>query len=79
MPTYDMQNIKTGEVTEMIISISKMTEMVESGEWANQINSAPKMVTGVGSVLSKTSGDWKDKLKPIKSNQSRYVKNSIHD
>ncbi|MBT5286155.1 MAG: hypothetical protein HOL29_09335 [Euryarchaeota archaeon] len=79
MPTYDMQNIKTGEVTEMIISISKMTEMVESGEWANQINSAPKMVTGVGSVLSKTSGDWKDKLKQIKSNQSRYVKNSIHD
>jgi hypothetical protein len=53
--------------------------MVESGEWANQINSAPKMVTGVGSVLSKTSGDWKDKLKQIKSNQSRYVKNSIHD
>lgn len=79
MPTYDMQNIETGEVTEMIISISKMTEMVESGEWANQINSAPQMVTGVGSVLSKTSSDWKDKLKQIKSTQSRYVKNTIHD
>ena len=79
MPTYDMKHIKTGEVTEMIISISKMTEMVESGEWTNQINSAPQMVTGVGSVLSKTSSDWKDKLKQIKSNQSRYVKNTIHD
>lgn len=79
MPTYDMKHIKTGEVTEMYLSISKMTEMVESGEWTNQINSAPQMVTGVGSVLSKTSGDWKDKLKQIKSNQSRYVKNTIHD
>jgi hypothetical protein len=79
MPTYDLKNTKTGEVKEMIVSISTMTEMVESGEWTNQINSAPKLVSHSGSILNKTSSDWKNKLTQIKQGTSRMTKNSIHD
>ena len=33
MPTYDMKNTETGEIKEMILTIAKKEEMVESGEW----------------------------------------------
>ena len=67
MPTYSIRNINTGEEKETIMSISEMEKMKEQGEW-KVIICAPKIVTHVGSVLGRTSGDWKDKLKQIKQN-----------
>lgn len=67
MPTYSIRNINTGEEKETIMSISEMEKMKEQGEW-KVIIGAPKIVTHVGSVLGRTSGDWKDKLKQIKQN-----------
>ena len=37
---------------------------------------SPKIVTGVGSLLSKTDNGWKEVLSKIKSN---LVINNIHD
>lgn len=65
MPTYNLRNIETGEEKEVIVSISEMERIKEEGEW-RVIIGAPKLVTHTGSILSKTSGDWKDKLKQIK-------------
>ena len=66
MPTYDLKNIKTGEVKEMFISIAKKEELVASGEWKQVILGAPAPVTHTGNIINKTSGDWKDLLKKIK-------------
>ena len=66
MPTYDMKNTKTGEVKEMILSISKKEEMVESGEWEQVHLKAMNIVRTTTSTLSKTSDAWKDHLKTIK-------------
>ena len=62
MPTYDMKNIKTGEIEEMIISIAKKEEMLASGEWEQKILGATALVTHTGNIINKTSGDWKDLL-----------------
>lgn len=66
MPTYDLRNKETGEVKEFLISISKKEEMVESGEWEQVHLGVAELVTHHGSILSKTSADWRDKLKDIK-------------
>ena len=66
MPTYDLKNIKTGEVKEMFLTISKKEEMLASGEWEQKILGAPATVTHTGNIINKTSGDWKDLLKKIK-------------
>lgn len=77
MPTYDMKNIKTGEVKEMFLKISEKEALVESGEWEQVFNSAPELVTHTGNIINKTSGDWKDLLKNIKKNAGKWVPNTI--
>lgn len=66
MPTYDMRNVTTGEVKEMIIPWSKKKEMLESGEWESVHLKMAPIVTHTGNIINKTSGDWKDLLKKIK-------------
>ena len=66
-----MKNVKTGEVKEMILTISQKEEMVESGEWQQIHTQAMKIVRTTGSTLSKTSNAWKDHLKTIKKGSGR--------
>jgi len=66
MPTYDLKNTETGEVKEFLISISKKEEMVASGGWEQVHLGVPDLVSHTGSILGKTSGDWKNKLDQIK-------------
>lgn len=66
MPTYDLRNTETGEVKEMILSISKKEEMVESGEWEQVHRGAMKIVRTTSSTLSKTGGDWKNLMTKMK-------------
>lgn len=68
MPTYDLRNTETGEVSEMLLTISKKEEMIESGEWAQVHLGVPSLVSMTGNVVNKTSGDWKDLLKNMKKN-----------
>jgi hypothetical protein len=77
MPIYTMQNKKTGEIEDMLLSISQMQELVNEGEW-EQIIGAPSLVTHVGNIVNKTSGDWKNHLDKIKKGSSRYIKNTIN-
>ena len=74
MPIYDMKHIPTGEVDEHIVSISKMEEMVESGDYEIVHLSVAKdrILTNRGEVLSRnTSGDWRDLLGKIKKGSGR--------
>ena len=73
MPTFDMQNTKTGEVEEFLISNSKKEEMIESGEWKQVHLTVAKdsLLTQSGGTLGKTSGDWRDLLKRVKKGSGR--------
>ena len=73
MPTYDLRNTKTGEVEEVIVSISKKEEMVASGEWEQVHTSfnADHIISQHNGTLSRTSGDWRDLLKRMKKGSGR--------
>ena len=71
MPTYDMKNVKTGEVKEMFLKISEKEAMVESGEWEQVHTSAADIITHHGNIISKTSGDWRNLLSNIKKGSGR--------
>ena len=73
MPTFDMENTKTGEVEEFFVSNSKKEEMIESGEW-KQVHltvASNNLISANGAILSKTSGDWRDLLKRVKKGSGR--------
>lgn len=70
MPTYILKNSKTGEVKEEMMKISEMEELVKQGEWKT-MPAAPNMVTHTGSVLSKTSNNFRDLLGQIKKGAGR--------
>jgi hypothetical protein len=65
MPTYTLREIKTGIISEVFLPISRMEELVASGEYV-QIIGSPKIVTGVGSSLKNTPNEFKDILKEVK-------------
>jgi hypothetical protein len=71
MPTYDMKNVKTGEVKEMIIPWSKKKEMLESGEWESVHLGSMSIIGHTGDIGMKTSGDFRDLLKKIKTGSGR--------
>lgn len=71
MPTYDMKNVKTGEVKEMFLKIAEKETLVAAGEWV-QVHTAPTTtVTHVGGPLSKTSSDWRNLLGRIQKGSGK--------
>jgi hypothetical protein len=76
MPTYEVRDLKTGEDTEIICSYSSLQEKIDSGRFIQVHKSTAPIVTHTGSMLSKTSGDYKDLIKKIKKGSGRG--NSIH-
>ena len=73
MPIYDLKYVPTGEIDEHIVSISKMEEMIASGDYEIQHLSVAKdnLISQSGGILSKTSGDWRDLLKRVKKGSGR--------
>jgi len=71
MPTYDMKNMKTGEIKEMFLKIAEKEELVKLGEWEQVHLQAMKIVRTTTSSLSKTPDSWKDHLKAIKKNSGK--------
>ncbi len=74
MPMYDMKHIPTGDVDEHIVSISKMEEMVASGDYeiVHRSVAADRILTNRGEVLARdTSSDWRNLLGKIKKGSGR--------
>lgn len=70
MPTYTMKNKQTGEIKEMILSLSERESLLQSDEW-EQMLSTPKMVSGVTGTLRQAGDGWKDLLGEIKKGSGR--------
>jgi len=70
MPEYTFKNRETGEIKTMVLTLSEREQFLEDGEW-EQCLTTPSIVSGTGSILSKTDDGWKDTLKSIKKASGR--------
>lgn len=76
MPTYTMRNVNTGEVKEMFLSLSEREQLLEQGEWTQDL-STPKFVTSVTGTLKQAGDGWKEVLSKVKSGSASN--NTIKD
>tara|TARA_A100001388_G_scaffold40318_2_gene25731 strand:+ start:819 stop:1049 length:231 start_codon:yes stop_codon:yes gene_type:complete len=65
MPTYNVKNTKTEEVIEVHCTYNELEAMCNTGEWEKML-STPAFVTQVNGTLSRTSNNFRDRLKEIK-------------
>ena len=70
MPTYIMKNKVTGEVQEMILSLSERQELLDNGEW-EQMLSTPNFVGDTRSTMRQAGKDWENHLSRIKKSSGR--------
>jgi hypothetical protein len=74
MPTYDIQNKKTGEVKEIFCSYNDKEKALkkEGPDWEYMIG-APGLQHMIGgqSVLKKAGTGWNDHLRKIKENSGK--------
>ena len=71
MPTYTLKDNKTGDTWEFFGSYEELQIALDEMPNVSQVLSAPKIVSGTGSLLSKTDDGWKENLKRIKSGSGR--------
>lgn len=65
MPTYTLENLKTGSVEERFCSWSEVEILLNSKQY-KLIPSAPSIVSGVGTTVGKIDRGFNDVLKSIK-------------
>ena len=71
MPTYTIKDIKTGQTWDTICSWDELQETLDNMPDLIQVPSAPKIVSGTGSLLSKTDNGWKENLERIQKGSGR--------
>tara|TARA_R100001377_G_scaffold59859_1_gene36150 strand:+ start:269 stop:502 length:234 start_codon:yes stop_codon:yes gene_type:complete len=71
MPSYTLRNIKTKQERDVVCSWKDLQEILKNDPTLVQKLTTPKIVSGVGSLLSKTDDGWKDHLKEIKKGSGR--------
>ena len=77
MPLYDFKNKETDEVEVHFVSISDVDQFLIDNPHLERMISAPNLISNTGTILSKTSSDWRDLQKRIKKNSGRN--NTIRD
>lgn len=71
MPSYTLKDIKTGDTWDVVCSWKELQEMLDNLPDVIQAPSAPKIVSGTGSLLSKTDDGWKEVLSRVKTGSGR--------
>ena len=71
MPTYTLKNIKDNVEFNVICSYDELQVMLDEQPDVIRVLSTPKIVSGVGSLMSKTDDGWKDNLRRIKAGSGR--------
>ena len=71
MPSYTLRNIKTKQEQDVFCTWIELQDLLNEDPNLIQKITAPKIVSGVGSLLSKTDDGWKDHLKEIKKGSGR--------
>ena len=65
MPIYTLHRISTGEEWDVNCTFHELAPMLEDDDVV-KVLSVPKIVSGVGSLQSKTDDGWKETLGRIK-------------
>jgi hypothetical protein len=71
MPTYTLRNIKTSNEWDVICSYDELQTILDETSDVVRVLSAPKIVTGVGTLHGKIPDGFKDKLNQIKKGSGR--------
>lgn len=71
MPTYTLKDIKTQHSWEVVCSWDELQTTLDEMPDVIQVLTAPKIVSGTGSLLGKTDDGWKENLNRIKSGSGR--------
>tara|TARA_B100000131_G_C17820637_1_gene493533 strand:- start:65 stop:283 length:219 start_codon:yes stop_codon:yes gene_type:complete len=66
-----LRNKKTHEITEVFCTWSELQKMLDEDLDLVQMLTTPKIIGMQGSVISKTSNLYKDKLKEIKKKSGK--------
>jgi len=67
MPTYTLKDIKTQHTWDVVCSWNELQVTLDEMPDVIQVLTAPKIVSGTGSLLGKTDDGWKENLNRIKS------------
>lgn len=70
MPLYTLRRISTGEEWDVNCPFHDLAPMLEDDD-VIKVLSVPKIVSGVGSLQSKTDDGWKETLGRIKKGAGR--------
>jgi len=65
-----MKNKASGEIREMILSLSERQELLDTGDW-EQMLSIPNFVSDTQSTLRRAGSDWQEHLGRIKQGSGR--------
>ncbi len=76
MPTYTLENTKTGEVTTEIMSWSALEQHLAENPHIKHVIGAPPTVSGVSSGKNKPDSGFRDILKTIKKRHPRSTVNT---
>jgi hypothetical protein len=76
MPTYTIENTKTGEVTTEIMSWDALEQHLSENPHLKHIIGAPQIVSGVSSGRNKPDSGFRDILKTIKKRHPRSTVNT---
>lgn len=71
MPLYRFVDKETGEVETHILKLDEREGFLKKNPRLKQEISVPGVISQRGDTLSKTSSDWRDRLKQIKKNAGR--------
>ena len=85
MPTYNFRNKKTNEEWQDLMTIAEMEKLVKKKHIELLPPTQMNIVSGVGSVDSKTDSGWKEVMSkiseahPVSHLADRYGKKSVKD
>jgi len=77
MPTYNLENTETGEVTTEFMSWSALEQHLAENPHIRQVLSAPPIVSGVVSSKNKPDQCFRDILRTIKKRHPRSTVNTF--
>ena len=77
MPTYTLKDIKTNKEWDVRCSYSDLQSKLDANPNIVQVMTAPALVSGVRSNLSRAGSEWRDLLGNIKKGSGRG--NTIKD
>jgi len=77
MPTYTLKDIKNQEVWDIRCSYDDLQKMLDENQDIVQVMTAPALVSGVRSNISRAGSEWRDLLGKVKKTSGRG--NTIND